>query len=69
MIIGIGGGPIFYLKDYPKIQDQVLIYKYKYIIIAPRHQPIIVNHTGAPTAPATLIVNPPSYPLQLIKSL
>ena len=32
MIIGIGGGPIFYLKDYLKIQDQVLIYKYKYII-------------------------------------
>ena len=45
MIIGIGGGPIFYLKDYPKIQDQVLVYKYKYIIIAPRYQPIIVNHT------------------------
>lgn len=32
MIIGIGGGPIFYIKDYPKIQDQVLVYKYKYII-------------------------------------
>ena len=43
MIIGIGGGPIFYLKSSLKNQDQVLIYKYKYIIIAPRHQPIIVN--------------------------
>ena len=32
MIIGIGGGPIFYLKSSLKNQDQVLIYKYKYII-------------------------------------
>ena len=58
MIIGIGGGPIFYLKSSLKNQDQVLIYKYKYIIIAPRHQPIIVNHTSVPAAPTTTPVIP-----------
>ena len=60
MIIGIGGGPIFYLKSSLKNQDQVLIYKYKYIIIAPRHQPIIVNRRpiGAPAASTTTHCKP-----------
>ena len=71
MIIGIGGGPIFYLKSSLKNQDQVLIYKYKYIIIAPRHQPIIVNHIGAPAVPTTTHCKLKHHhtPLQLIKSL
>ena len=42
-----------YLKSSLKNQDQVFVYKYKYIIIAPRHQPIIVNHTSAPAASTT----------------
>ena len=63
MIIGIGGGPILYVKSSLKNQGQVLIYKYKYIIIAPRHQPIIVNHASAPTASTTTHCKPRHHTL------